>query len=224
MTVSSRKIHDPIVNRPASFDAIGPLELADIACDLGDLRRGDGGLRRHVAETPVVRGHASSDGELEGDVGVVSGLVDAVDQRRSRRAAVGVLPVAPGAVEVECAFLGLRLGRQVRDPNQAAPPVPVATTRKPAPPRPYGRPRGGRPGRADASPNPPPRPDRLPIDTTAVTRSMLPAHRVAGRDLPSPVRRCRLAMRQHGLPRGPMASRTVGRSDSTGAAILFTNS
>jgi hypothetical protein len=81
MTVSSR-IHAPIVDRPASFDAIGPLELADIARDLGDLRRGDGRLRRHIAEAPVVRGHPSSDGELEGDVGVVSGLVEAVDEGR----------------------------------------------------------------------------------------------------------------------------------------------
>ena len=47
--------------------------MASISADF------DVGDRRHVAEVPVVRGHAFVDGVVEGEVGVVSDFVETVD-------------------------------------------------------------------------------------------------------------------------------------------------
>ena len=95
-------------------DSGGELEVADVADDLVDLGLGDAGDGEHVAEGPVVLADAAEDGEVEGGVGVVAGVVDAVDEGGALVGADGGGAVALGAVGVEDCFALAGCLRQVR--------------------------------------------------------------------------------------------------------------
>ncbi len=85
-------------------DSGGELEVADVADDLVDLGFREAGDGEHVAEGPVVLADAAEDGEVEGGVGVVAGVVDAVDEGGALVGASGGGAVALGAVGVEEGF------------------------------------------------------------------------------------------------------------------------
>ena len=81
--------------------ALGALEVADVT-DYGvDLGGVDVGYWWHVAEVPVVGDDAVVDGVVEGEVGVVTDLVEAVDQGWAGCGAVGLLAVADCATVLE---------------------------------------------------------------------------------------------------------------------------
>ena len=92
----------------------GELEVADVADDLVDLGLGDAGDGEHVAELPVVLADAAEDGKTKGGVGVVAGVVDAVDEGGALVGADGGGAVALGAVGVEDCFALAGCLRQVR--------------------------------------------------------------------------------------------------------------
>ena len=82
-------------------DAVGLLHLADVADDLLNVIRRDARHRRHVAERPVMLPHSLTDRCANTEVGVMAGLVDAVDQRWALTGALGIHPVTERAVGVE---------------------------------------------------------------------------------------------------------------------------
>ena len=55
------------------------------------------GLRRHVAELPVMLAHAALRRQTERAIGVMAGLIDLVDQRRSAFAALCIPAVTDRA-------------------------------------------------------------------------------------------------------------------------------
>ena len=61
-------------------DVVGELEFADVADDFVDFGGRQAGDGEHVAELPVVLADTAEYGEAEGGVGVVAGVVDAVDK------------------------------------------------------------------------------------------------------------------------------------------------
>ena len=87
--------------RFAGGDAFGALEVAYVADDGVDLGGFDVGDRRHVAEVPVVCGHAFVDGVVEGEVGMMSDFVETVYKWRAGCGAVGLLSVTDGASVLE---------------------------------------------------------------------------------------------------------------------------
>lgn len=75
-----------------SFDAGCALLLSNPRDDVRGILAVDSRYRRHVAEIPVMLVHAPRDGEIEGEIGVMRGLVDPVDQRRALVGAARVRP------------------------------------------------------------------------------------------------------------------------------------
>ena len=96
--------------RFAGLDPFGALEVADVADDGVDLFGRDVRDRRHIAEVPVVCSDAFVYGVVEGEVGVVSDFVEAIDEGWASRRAVGVLAMADGAAVLEGIFAGVRGG------------------------------------------------------------------------------------------------------------------
>ena len=82
-------------------DAIGLLQFADIPNDRCDLLVGYIGLRRHVAEPPVVLLRATSDRAIEGGVTMMTRIVDIVNEGRSLTGTPGIPAVAFDARLVE---------------------------------------------------------------------------------------------------------------------------
>ena len=80
------------------------MEFADVADDFVDVGVGEAGDGEHVAELPVVLADAAEDGEAEGGIGVVAGVVDAVDKGGALRSADGGRSVALRAIGVELRF------------------------------------------------------------------------------------------------------------------------
>lgn len=100
---------------PTSVDPVRPLELTHVPGDPSHFDDGHVRLRRHVTESPVMRAHSASNGELECDVCVVRRLVCAMDERRSCRAAGRVLTMALGAGAGERLSSHLSVRRQLRN-------------------------------------------------------------------------------------------------------------
>lgn len=84
--------------RHSSVDAHRALLLPDVGDDVVHLVRRQPLDRWHGSEVPVVLLHAALDGDLEGSVRVVAGLVHVVQVRRPEVGAPQVDPVTPSAV------------------------------------------------------------------------------------------------------------------------------
>src|SRR5579884_390108 len=98
----------------ASVDSRLALEPADIADDLLDVFRRDSVDPGHVPEVPMVGADAVRGRSLEGDVRMMIGLVDLVDQRRALSGAGGPVSMAAGAVGLELGLAGPKLRRDRR--------------------------------------------------------------------------------------------------------------
>ena len=98
-------------SRRSSVDPDRPLLLTDVGDDVVDLLRRESLDRWHRPEVPVVLRDATLDGQSEGRVGVVAGLVDLVEVRRAEVGAPQVGAVAPRAV------VGVELGAGTRIPD-----------------------------------------------------------------------------------------------------------
>ena len=90
-----------VSTRLTGGDAFGALEVADVADYCVDLCRFDVGYREHVAEVPVVGCYAFVDGVVEREVGVMSDLVEAVDEGWAGLGSFGLLAVTDGAAVLE---------------------------------------------------------------------------------------------------------------------------
>lgn len=77
-----------------SFDARTALLATYPGRHVSDLFRCKPGLRGHIAEMPVVRADSVLHGQVEGDIGMVLGPVDFVNQRRPLRGTLCVKTVA----------------------------------------------------------------------------------------------------------------------------------
>jgi hypothetical protein len=100
---------------PTSVDPVRPLELTHVPSDPNHFDGGHVRLRRHVAESPVMRAHPTSNGEFECDVRVVRRLVGRMNERRSGRAAGCVPTMASGAGAIERLSSYLSVHRQLRN-------------------------------------------------------------------------------------------------------------
>lgn len=82
-------------------NAVGFLKFSNIAHDRGHILAGDLGLRRHVAEIPVMARGSLAGRPEEGLIVVMAGVVDIVEQGRPLVASRAVNAVAARAVLIE---------------------------------------------------------------------------------------------------------------------------
>lgn len=93
-------------------DSVGFLQLADISRDRRDISIGDPFEGRHVSEPPMVSPDSVPGCEEKGLVGMVSGIVYVVDERRTVVRSVRLGPMARGAIGFEQDLAGARHRRQ----------------------------------------------------------------------------------------------------------------
>ena len=102
--------------RPVA-DAIGDLKLPYILYDGRDLLLRHLELRRHVTVRPMVLSYAEFGRQKERSIGVMSRVVDVVDQRRAFVGASGLEAMAGGAVCFERVLSNARDRRKLRFHN-----------------------------------------------------------------------------------------------------------
>ena len=101
---SVRSIADPICR----------LQFTHVLDDRGNLAVRDLRLRGHVAEWPVMPANALSCGQNEGSIGMMSRIVDVMDERRALVGACFICAMTKGTIRIECSLPGLGGHGQLR--------------------------------------------------------------------------------------------------------------
>ena len=89
--------------------------LPDEPCDGGDLVVCHMRLGGHVPECPMMPDHAEPHGPKEGEIGVMAGMVEPVDERRAQIRPGRVLAVASAAIRDKRQSALLRARREYGD-------------------------------------------------------------------------------------------------------------